>query len=194
MSGRVHTGPGERRLREAAAVATRASGRPLEPDVRRTMEARFGYSFARVRVHDDARAAAAADSIDGEAFTVGQDIAFGAGRYAPSTAAGRELLAHELAHVGQQARTGRKAVQRQKKGGAAPAATTLEDLAEADRRRIQAVTTMPVEVPNLADLFSTEGGKVGDSLARVGHGRLRRLRRQEPLPRPPECRRRAHSR
>ena len=82
--------------------ALAGGGRPLDPATRRTMEARFGRDFAEVRIHDDARAAETAASIDASAFTVGQDVAFGPGRYAPRTAAGRELLAHELAHVVQQ--------------------------------------------------------------------------------------------
>src|SRR5438094_411749 len=40
------------------------------------------------------------------AYTVGQHIVFGEGRFAPATEAGRELLAHELAHVIQQERGG----------------------------------------------------------------------------------------
>jgi hypothetical protein len=82
------------------ALAT--GGRPLDPQTRHTMETRFGYDFSAVRIHDDARAAATADSIDAAAFTVGQDIAFGPGRFTPATAQGSELLAHELAHVVQQ--------------------------------------------------------------------------------------------
>jgi hypothetical protein len=66
------------------------------------MEASFGQDFSTVRVHDDARAARTADAIDAAAFTVGQDIAFAAGRYDPDGATGRRLLAHELAHVVQQ--------------------------------------------------------------------------------------------
>lgn len=77
-------------------------GRQLDPPTRRTMEARFGYDFSGVRIHDDARAAAVAASIDAAAFTVGQDVVFGAERYDPDTPVGRRLLAHELAHVVQQ--------------------------------------------------------------------------------------------
>ena len=78
-------------------------GRPIDPSTRRTMEARFGYDFSTVRVHDDARSAATAAGIDAAAFTVGEDVVFGTGRYDPSSPAGRRLLAHELAHVVQQA-------------------------------------------------------------------------------------------
>ena len=77
-------------------------GRPLEPRARHRMEASFGRDFSSVRVHDGARAARTADSIDAAAFTVGQDIAFAAGRYDPNGQAGQRLLAHELSHVVQQ--------------------------------------------------------------------------------------------
>ena len=83
--------------------ALSAPGRPLDPSTRRVMEARFGYDFSGVRLHDDARAAATAAEIEAAAFTVGEDVVFGAGRYDPSSPAGRRLLAHELAHVVQQA-------------------------------------------------------------------------------------------
>ena len=66
------------------------------------MEARFGYDFSGVRIHDDTRAAETAASIDAAAFTVGEDVAFAAGRYNPRTGEGRRLLAHELSHVVQQ--------------------------------------------------------------------------------------------
>jgi len=86
------------------ALAT--PGRPLDASTRRFMEARFGYDFSEVRVHDDARAAATAAGIDAAAFTVGEDVVFGPGRYDPAGYEGRRLLAHELAHVVQQSRRG----------------------------------------------------------------------------------------
>lgn len=79
-------------------------GRPLDPTTRRSMEARFGYDFSGVRVHDDARAAAIAADIDAAAFTVGESVVFASGRFDPSSPQGRRLLAHELAHVRQQTR------------------------------------------------------------------------------------------
>jgi len=78
------------------------AGRPLDPGTREFMEARFGFDFSQVRIHDDSRAAETAARIDAAAFTVGRHVAFGAGRYAPSTSEGRRLLAHELAHSVQQ--------------------------------------------------------------------------------------------
>ena len=55
-----------------------------------------------VRIHNDSRAHAAAQHLDARALTVGSNIFFSAGRYQPGTAAGHELLSHELAHVAQQ--------------------------------------------------------------------------------------------
>ncbi len=83
--------------------AVRGSGRALDPTVRRSMEARFGYDFSQVRLHDDAGANAAADDAHAAAFTIGSDIVLAAGRLDTRTPAGRRLLAHELAHVVQQA-------------------------------------------------------------------------------------------
>jgi hypothetical protein len=66
------------------------------------MGSRFGHDFSAVRVHTDAQAAASARAVNALAYTVGKDVAFAAGQYAPATDAGRQLLAHELAHVLQQ--------------------------------------------------------------------------------------------
>src|SRR5437763_1728429 len=46
-----------------------------------------------------------ADALQARAYTMGRDIVFGRGQYRPDTAAGRHLLAHELAHVVQHAST-----------------------------------------------------------------------------------------
>ncbi len=66
------------------------------------MERRLGSDLSAVRVHADERAAASARAVDALAYTVGNSIVFGRGRYAPSQAAGRQLLAHELVHAIQQ--------------------------------------------------------------------------------------------
>ena len=79
-----------------------ASGRPLDAATRAFMEPRFGQDFSRVRVHSDERATQAARAVHAHAFTVGSDIVFESGRYAPGNPEGRRLLAHELAHVVQQ--------------------------------------------------------------------------------------------
>ena len=86
----------------AVGETLRSPGRPLEAGTRAAMERGFGHDFGRVRVHTDARAAAAAESVGARAFTVGSAVVFGAGEYRPGTGAGSRLLAHELAHVVQQ--------------------------------------------------------------------------------------------
>ncbi len=80
----------------------RAPGQPLDAETRAFMEPRFGHDFSRVRVHTDARAAESARAVNALAYTVGRDVVFGAGQYAPGASAGRRLIAHELAHVVQQ--------------------------------------------------------------------------------------------
>ncbi|MEJ2404028.1 MAG: DUF4157 domain-containing protein [Candidatus Thiodiazotropha sp.] len=65
-------------------------------------EPRFGHDFSRVRVHHDPAAAASAEEVAAHAYTVGHHVVFNRGQYAPDTHGGRELLAHELAHVVQQ--------------------------------------------------------------------------------------------
>ncbi len=83
-----------------AALASSAS--PLNPALRQDMEQRFGHDFSRVRVHSDTVASQSADQMNALAYTVGRNIVFGAGRFAPETQEGRRLLAHELTHVVQQ--------------------------------------------------------------------------------------------
>lgn len=91
---------------EAPAIVhnvVRSAGSPLEAEPRRSMESRFGHDFSRVRVHTDARAAESARAVHALAYTFGTHVVFAPGRYAPATGEGQWLLAHELAHVLQQA-------------------------------------------------------------------------------------------
>lgn len=79
------------------------AGRPLEPATRADFERATGHDFGYVRVHTDERAARSAKAVGAHAYTVGRDVVFGADRYDPGSEAGRQLLAHELTHVRQQA-------------------------------------------------------------------------------------------
>ena len=94
---------------DAAAGAVAAGGASLSPELRRYFEPRFGRSFAGVRIHDHPQASEAAAGLDASAFTLGSDIGFAAGRFAPHSVPGRRLLAHELAHVAQGGETIRRA-------------------------------------------------------------------------------------
>jgi Domain of unknown function (DUF4157) len=80
----------------------RSPGVALDAETQNYMEERFGYGFGHVRVHTDSKATESAAAVAAHAYTVGSDVVFGAGRYAPNSAEGRHLLAHELTHVIQQ--------------------------------------------------------------------------------------------
>jgi len=82
--------------------AIRGGGQLLPESERAFFEPRFGYDFSQVRMHTDSKAAESAREVNAKAFTLGQDVVFGAGQYAPDTSAGKKLLAHELTHVVQQ--------------------------------------------------------------------------------------------
>lgn len=87
---------------ESGINCMRSGGRPLDAPTRRYFEPRFGRGFGDVRVHTDGRAAETARSLNARAFTLGNDVVFGAGEYAPHSMKGRRLLAHELTHTVQQ--------------------------------------------------------------------------------------------
>jgi Domain of unknown function (DUF4157) len=89
----------ERALVERAIGST---GRPLEGETRRDIESTMRTDLSDVRVHTDRTATASAQAVQAAAYTVGNDVVVQSDRYAPETAAGRELLAHELTHVVQQ--------------------------------------------------------------------------------------------
>ncbi len=80
----------------------RSPGQPLEASARSYFEPRFGQDFSRVRIHSDGLAHRAAAAVNAKAYTVGSDLVFAGGEYAPHTRQGKQLLAHELTHVVQQ--------------------------------------------------------------------------------------------
>jgi hypothetical protein len=84
----------------------RSSGQPLDAGTRVFMESRFGHDFSQVRVHTDTKAATSARAMYALAYTLGHDVVFGSGQYAPHTSAGQRLVAHELTHVVQQSAAG----------------------------------------------------------------------------------------
>jgi hypothetical protein len=88
---------------EEAIQRARGGGQALDSGVRAQMEAALGTDFSGVRVHADAQADGVNRSLNARALTTGQDIFFRQGAYNPGSSGGRELLAHELTHVVQQA-------------------------------------------------------------------------------------------
>lgn len=86
----------------AVAAASPSSSMPLPSDVRARFERSTGADLSGVRIHTGHESAEAAHAVGAHAYTVGQDIHFAAGQYAPSNPAGLHLLAHEVAHTVQQ--------------------------------------------------------------------------------------------
>jgi hypothetical protein len=115
MLQRKSLSPGRRGIEGEGGVppvvheVLRSPGQPLDLATRAFMESRFGHDFSQVRVHTDAKAAESAQAVNALAYTVGPHIAFSLGRYSPQSAAGRQLLAHELTHVAQQPSVGTSA-------------------------------------------------------------------------------------
>jgi hypothetical protein len=117
--------PGASPAVPAGLPGSLGQGDPLDGAARAFLEARLGRDLGDVRIHAGPPAAEAARALDARAFTVGRRIAFAPGEYAPGTAGGRRLLAHEVAHTLQQRAGGLPGreggpVQRQPAGEGAP--------------------------------------------------------------------------
>jgi hypothetical protein len=118
----------------ANAMGRLGGGRPLSADERAFFEPRFGRDFGAVRLHTDTAAGQLARSINARAFTSGSTIGFASGESSHSTG-DRRLLAHELAHVVQNAPRSNDRVQRQ-----ADAGVTDAGIAATQSRVFQGVT------------------------------------------------------
>lgn len=99
---KAREGGGQATHRPEAVQAQLGAGRGLEGGVRSRMEGAFGHGFSDVQIHTDGAAAGLSSQMNARAFTVGANVAFGAGEYRPGTPIGDALIAHELAHVVQQ--------------------------------------------------------------------------------------------
>ncbi|HEU0016072.1 MAG TPA: DUF4157 domain-containing protein [Longimicrobium sp.] len=164
-------GPGGAEVAQAPPVvhdALRSPGQPLPASARAFFEPRFGHDFGQVRVHADPLAARSAASVNAAAYTVGNHVVFGSGRYAPESGEGQRLMAHELAHVVQQ-RSGAPSVQRfHLPHGADPAhqvdessviAPTFSDLLATVQAIISAATMPGSTQVNMDDFVQKAGGQ-----------------------------------
>ena len=139
----------------------RSPGAALDQGTRNFMEGRFGYNFGHVRIHTDSRAAASAASVAAHAYTVGSDVVFGAGRYAPNTDEGRHLLAHELTHVIQQgSSSGQSArLQRFEASEINRMAPTFADMLAQVKTLIDASQLGSMDIVDLDNLVEIAGGQ-----------------------------------
>ena len=100
-TGTLETGGFEVGADVQSEISSRSGrGVPLADDQRSKFEKFFGKDLSAVRVHADSDASELSGSLGAEAFTVGNDVYFGSGRY--QSGASDKLLAHELTHVVQQ--------------------------------------------------------------------------------------------
>jgi hypothetical protein len=83
-------------------VVGKGRGQQLDPALKEEMDARLGADFSDVRIHTDADAARSAAAVSARAYTVGNEVVFGAESPALDSAQGKRTLAHELTHVVQQ--------------------------------------------------------------------------------------------
>jgi hypothetical protein len=82
--------------------SSKGGGEPLPTNTREEMEGAMGADLSNVRVHNNSEAAGLSNDLQAQAFTHGNDIYFGAGKYDTQSQAGQHLLAHEVAHTVQQ--------------------------------------------------------------------------------------------
>ena len=86
-------------LERAAATEPSSGPRALPEAIRGELESATGTSLAAVRVHSDAHGQRVAASHGARAVAIGDDIYVADGQLDVASAEGRELLAHEVAHV-----------------------------------------------------------------------------------------------
>ena len=90
----------------SVAGESHSAGESLPESTRELMESRLGERLDDVRIHTGDEAADHARDVGANAYTIGRDIYFGKGNYAPYNVEGQRLIAHELAHVIQQNHAG----------------------------------------------------------------------------------------
>ena len=147
-------------------AVSRSSGQPLDRPTRDFMQAGFQHDFSGVRVHADARAARSAQAMQANAYTVGRDIVFGHGAYAPHHHDGRRLIAHELTHVVQNET--RPASESSLREVSSPGDASEREAQDASRRvadhgraRVAAQPGATVQRDGLATGLGIAGGIVG---------------------------------
>src|SRR5262249_48932811 len=118
--------------RAASGAAGKASvpqrvGSPLPSQIRQRMEPELGADLSSTRIQTGSESAEAARGFGARAFTVGEDVHFNSGEFAPGTKEGDRLLAHELTHVVQGQKSG---IQRKSDGEGEEKGPEVSDPAE----------------------------------------------------------------
>jgi hypothetical protein len=147
---------------QSQITALQGGGQPLPQSERTFFEPRFGADFSTVRIHSDSSAAETARALNARAFTTGNNIAFDQGQYMPGTAKGRQLLAHELTHVVQQAGVSNFSVPQMTMGSLSrkhiAETNTIEQLAPPESRNFQDGPKQSFDV--LSETSDINGGAI----------------------------------
>ncbi len=78
---------------------SQGQGQKLDEGTRSELEEHTGADLSGVNIHTGDKAHEMSESINAKAFAYGNDIYFKDGNYNPQSEEGKELLAHEVAHV-----------------------------------------------------------------------------------------------
>jgi len=140
-----------------------SGGQALDAGTKGFMESRFGYDFGKVRIHNDSLAHQSSEEINALAYTHGNHVVFGSGKYQPDTNSGKQLLAHELTHVIQQQNA--RIIQRNKK----PVKVTTDPMSEIEKQLSRRFVDpddpqLAVRRKILNDLFLSLDPAIGEKL------------------------------
>jgi len=149
-----------------------SQGQPLDSSTLSYMESRFGRDFSQVRIHNDS---VSTSKINAQAFTKGNNIVFGQGKYQPGTHSGKSLLAHELTHVIQQSENKGKVIQRKAVMPEVKTVTPVKRPTIGKNRGIidlkgKPIFDPPTEIAKWLDEQVSKTGTVNVAFGKIAHG------------------------
>lgn len=87
---------------ESRLIQAGGTGEAPDPGTRAELTRHIGFDPSMMRLHTGPAAQAAASALNADAFTIGPNVFFGAGKFDPRSPKGLGLIGHEATHVGQQ--------------------------------------------------------------------------------------------
>jgi hypothetical protein len=141
-------------------AAEGGAGEPVPAVLRDHLRPVVGPGVDRARLHAGASSDAFARARQADAVTVGRDIYFQSASYAPQSAAGLGLLAHELSHVSEGGRPGAEQARARPEG-----ARQEEDRAQAVEQRFARPAVSPLAAQAYAPPVRSPGAPAPGSAA-----------------------------
>jgi hypothetical protein len=128
---------------------SKGGGEPLPSNTREEMEGAMGTDLSSVRIHNNSEAAGLSNDLQAQAFTHGNDIYFGAGKYDTQSQSGQHLLAHEVTHTVQQGSgVKKKGIIQRAELGVADSGKAKPHTAEGDiDKRKKTIKVQKIEIP-----------------------------------------------